>query len=370
MTFFRKEKLLFIITLYSSSFSSYVVSMESLSIQPGSRAMAMAGVFSAQADDSSAIWYNPSALIHYDYIKQDFTFEVGQRSFVADTNKNNRRYNTEIFPKYIAYYSRTKLKINGKYPMGIGLSYFSAYKNKLNINVAKSLVTDVEFGDVEVNSHQISSMINLNISKVLSLGGTVDFLWMRVDCLEYEPCVDNGPTGIGATLGGLYEIINHSDYVIKLGAVWRTSAKMSYLSTPSSGIGTVLSDYTPDRPDSKHVSISLQMPTPWFLMNSNLMLEQVAWSKTVNRGQSLSDYQNIGASVELMSFFSTGNAFATRTGVKLINNKTTGDLDAVVTAFGFGYELKKSHMIDIAYEFRKIRSTADIGSWSISYSWQ
>ena len=143
--------------------------MEEFVTIPGSRAMGMAGNFLAQADDSSAIWYNPAALVHYDFIKKDFTVEFGERLIAGKTNfftdsTTGKSLSTESTLKYVAAYSRTSKKINKTKPIGIGFSYFSPYKIRILIDAPQSLVTDKVFGEIDATYHQFSSMVSSAIS--------------------------------------------------------------------------------------------------------------------------------------------------------------------------------------------------------------
>jgi len=345
--------------------------LEGFANNPGTRAMGMAGAFTAQGDDSSAIWYNPSAPIHYNYIQQDFSFALTNRISSQDQRATDNLPSTEFFPNFLAYYTRTSFSLINQMPIGLGVSYFSPYKVNVYIDAPQSLVNDQEFGGVNARYHQFSSMINLAPSPALSIGGTIDFLWLNINCKNYKPCVDFGPTAFGASLGGLYELVNNQHYVLNVGATWRSRAKLVYRSTPSSGIGGVLTDYVPDRPDTKNIGLSLQIPTSLMLVNSNIVIERVAWSSTVEQGKLLSNYHNIGSSIELMSLTKSGKSFAARIGGKLLNNRSTGNFDVAIASLGFGYEVIKSHMIDFAFEHRKFRTTdSTTNAWSVSYSWQ
>jgi len=367
---FNKCKVLSIFFILTGAFNT-AFAVEGFANQPGTRALGLAGAFTALADDASAIWYNPAALAHYDFIESDFTIELGQRIISQDENSSNNSITTESLLKYAAVYTRNPLILNKKLPIGIGASYFSPYKMKIEIDAPQSALTDRIFGEIDATYHQVSSMINYSVSPKLSLGGTIDFIWLNINCFAYSPCVDKGPTGFGATFSGLYELIRNKDYTIRIGANWRSTAKLYYRNTPSSGIGTVLTDYIPDRPDTKNIGISLQYPTFWALINTNLILENVSWSSSNKRGKPLYDYQNIGSSIELLSVTQSGKSYAIRFGSKLLNNKTTGIYEYAIATFGAGYEFKKGHLIDIAYEYKKLRKIdINTNTWSISYSWQ
>jgi len=353
------------ITLVICAVSS-VHSSEEYAAYPGSRAAAMAGVFTAQADDSTAIWYNAAALAQYDFVKGDATLEFGQRP-VSD----NGSLSTESFLKYAAAYSRLNLPNFQKTPVGIGISYFSPIKLTRHIDAPQSLVNDNEFGNINTTYHQISSMATVAVGRSLSFGATLDFIWLSIDCVNYSPCVDNGPTALGSSLSTMLNLIDNKSIKIQMAATWRTKAKLAYRSTPQSGIGTVLIDYVPDRPDSKTLGFNLQIPSTWVLINTNIIYERVAWSSSIERGDLLNDFQNVGASVEFASLTGSGKTYSLRAGSKLSENRRSGEIDIGIVAMGIGYEVKRTHVIDIAYvytKFRHLKNNAQI--WSLSYSWQ
>ncbi len=63
-----------IMSLWNYPVSAY----EQYFTYPGTRAMGMAGSFIAQANDSSAVWYNPAGLMQPGAPKFDLTAEYGK----------------------------------------------------------------------------------------------------------------------------------------------------------------------------------------------------------------------------------------------------------------------------------------------------
>ena len=70
-----------IITLVSFLTPAY----DLLKYSPGSRTMAMAGVFSPQADDSTAIWHNPAGVAVTGYFdsSMDFVQDSPQKTRIS-----------------------------------------------------------------------------------------------------------------------------------------------------------------------------------------------------------------------------------------------------------------------------------------------
>jgi len=84
----------------------------------GTRAMGMAGAFIVQANDSSAIWYNPAGLAQPGAPKFDLTIEYGQVPKRSDAGE----YGGEGNLKFASYLYNDSIK----HPwIGIGgISYF------------------------------------------------------------------------------------------------------------------------------------------------------------------------------------------------------------------------------------------------------
>jgi len=336
---------------------------------PGTRAAGLAGAFSAQGDDSSAIWYNPGSLVHYDFIQQDLTLDYGHR-IINEISNSSPKLSTENYLKFAAFYKRSPTKLLGK-SFGLGVAYFSPYKLRLFVDAPQSLVNENAFGAVTAEYHQLSPMINVSVTPSTSIGVTFDVFWLNIDCLTYNPCVDYGPTGIASSFGLLHELVTSTDYSLRLSATWHLKANLGYSSTPNSGIGTVLVNYLPSRPDSKTLGLNWQVPTSKAVINSNIVLEKVSWSDTISKGKSLDNYINLASGVEFLSQTNAGKSYSVRMGGKIINNEKTQKIDKAIATVGFGYEVIDSNILDISIIYEKFRGyDDDLTAWSISYSWQ
>ena len=349
---------------------------EGLSKNPGTRAMGMAGVFSAQSDDSSAIWYNPGAIALYKYISSDITIELGQRPISGENidSLNDNIYensDSETTLNFLAAYTRNIPFIKNNKYVGIGFSYFSPYNLQINVNAAINALSEIPYGYINAKYHQFSSLISARAHNKLSIGATFDFIWIDIECLEFQPCVQTGPTAIGVKFGALYEAIRTKELTLKISALWQSEAETQYFSKPNSGIGSILNEYLPNRPNMFGIGASLQKPTPWMLITSNVIYESVNWSSSINKGKQLTDYHNIGVSFELMTNVKSGNSFGLRVGSKLMQSKESISSDVLINAIGLGYEIKRRHIIDVAIENRRVNGIDENSNYvTLSYAWQ
>jgi len=349
---------------------------EGLSKNPGTRAMGMAGVFSAQSDDSSAIWYNPGAIALYKYISSDITIELGQRPISGENidSLNDNIYensDSETTLNFLAAYTRNIPFIKNNKYVGIGFSYFSPYNLQINVNAAINALSEIPYGYINAKYHQFSSLISARAHNKLSIGATFDFIWIDIECLEFQPCVQTGPTAIGVKFGALYEAIRTKELTLKISTLWQSEAETQYFSKPNSGIGSILNEYLPNRPNMFGIGASLQKPTPWMLITSNVIYESVNWSSSINKGKQLTDYHNIGVSFELMTNVKSGNSFGLRVGSKLMQSKESISSDVLINAIGLGYEIKRRHIIDVAIENRRVNGIDENSNYvTLSYAWQ
>lgn len=381
MAFFdyRHNKVLnqnrYIICLFVCTLPLTAFAFEPYALQPGTRAAAMAGVFSPQADDSSAIWYNPAGLKRKGAVATDIAIDIAQMaSQQIDPSQSNDS------PQYGD--SNTSLRFAGAYAdhipwltdsdgaFGTGLAYMTLYQLQINVDEPRSLIDPTPFGLVEANYRQVSFLLSSSVNNGLSLGATVDAVWSSISCLQYQPCVENDPAGIGASIGAMVDVFTSEAGNIKLGATWRSKADVSYSGTSNSGIGTVLESYLPARPETRNFSLNLQIPAAWAFMNVNLMAERVLWSKAAAPGQALPDYTNIGFSTELLFTQSGESSWAVRGGYK--NSRSYGEHlmpSADTWAFGGGYLFLGHHAVDLAYEARKMDASGENTTESVSLSY-
>ena len=136
----RSALLLLAIGTNAFAFEAYVTN-------PGTRAMGMAGVFAAQADDSSAIWYNPGGLARANIIKRDFTVEWGG---IAAANAQH------------GFSDAQALKFAGAYAgdvwdmpvLGAGVAYVVPYELSFDVTQRVSSLSAQTYGDITATYRQ------------------------------------------------------------------------------------------------------------------------------------------------------------------------------------------------------------------------
>jgi long-subunit fatty acid transport protein len=353
---------------------------EPYSLQPSTRAASMAGIFSAQADDSSAIWYNPAGLKRNNSISSEITIDYAQqitreaKKATASTAEGTEYGEEKNGLRFAAgYMDRLPFLTKSDGRWGTGLAYLTLNRLTIDINEPQSPVTTDTFGLIETVNHQVSWLLGVSLTPNLSLGGTVDFVWTDVECLEFSPCVDNPPTGWGGSVGLLYDVVKSERFNARIGAIWRSKADVGYASTPGSGIGTVLELYIPDRPESANLGINFQFPAAWAFINLNVIAEQVRWSQAAGSRQPLPDYTNWGIGSEWIFALADTSSLAFRAGYRQGNSNDINKLpDFQLLTTGVGYFFYKHHSIDLAYEYRDADFTNNNTSstLSISYSLQ
>lgn len=354
-------------------------SFEAYRNYPGSRAMGMAGGFSAQADDSSAIWYNPAGLTSSLGIDGDFSIEVASVPTV-----NNRQGK----PDSARYGNATgKLKFIGAYVnyvpffkdyknVSTGLALFKPYDLSVFVNENRDATDPAKlFGTVNSKYHQASAMLTKTLDKRLSIGGTADFVWTDIDCKEQGVnCVGNGPSGYGLTLGALYHFMIPGLSQFRVGIVWKNRAELDYSSTANPveypvSLGRELPDYLPGRPEHRTLALNMQTHEDGKLINLNVMTEQILWSKAAGNKLPLADYNKYGGSTEII-FTGFGKwTTSLRAGFSLSKPDNTGP-DITTWALGTGAGYAHRHFIDLAYETRKTDADANTKLVSLSYSCQ
>ena len=179
-------------------------------LQPSTRAASMAGVFSPQADDSSAIWYNPAGLKRAESISSEVSIDYAQqatRSVIKPTATTSEmsEYGEEMNGLRFAagYIDRLPFLTKSNDRWGTGIAYFTLSRLTINVDEPQSDINSDPFGLVTAVNRQVSWLIGVSLTSKLSFGGTIDYVWSDIDCLEFSPCVDNDPAGAGGSLGAV-----------------------------------------------------------------------------------------------------------------------------------------------------------------------
>lgn len=347
---------------------------------PSTRAASMAGVFSAQADDSSAIWYNPAGIKRSHTIAEEYSLDFSQqpvRSLTkpGSTSRETSHYGDSVNTLRFAaiYLDHIPFITNSSQNLGTGLAYIALNQLYINIDVAQTPLTTNTFGLVKASYRQLSWMLSGMSNEHLSFGATLDYVWAAVDCLEFPICVDNNPSGSGFSLGMLYDVYHDQQTQYNIGMLWRSKAALGYSSTPGSGIGKHLEAYLPERPGSWNFGANIQHSTGSSLLNLNFIYEEVLWSEATGRNPILPNYTNTGLGSEIIYSLSDGASLALRAGYRKAFSSNVNKLpDMQLWAAGFGYFFMHHHSIDLAIESRNtdFPSEKTSSTLSISYSLQ
>lgn len=357
-----KRPYLLIIGLLCQLTSVVAMGFEAYSLNPGSRAMSMAGVFSAQADDASASWYNPAGLaINADY----FSIEYSDLS----TQLPSGEYGHEGNVKFFVLTHRLK-KFLDLPPTSLAVSFQRNAHFLIDIEDFISPLSTQRFGLVDHSYKQFSLQAAQKLTKQLSLGISLDYVWSHIRCLQYEFCVSNSPAGVGPSFGLLLNLPKWVSGDINVGALWRIKTKVKYRNTPDRGIGSIINYYTPARPETRNLGLHWRLPFAHFSMNTNVLVEQVLWQEAIDsRGLINGDglnYTNWGLSSEILLPLST-KSIGLRLGYKESTPQGENFEKVRLLSSGFGFNLTKNYFVDFAIEQRKVGNVNDyFYSFSIS----
>ena len=341
---------------------------------PGSRAAGMAGVFTAQADDATAIWYNPAGLSRPGLTTSEASLDWGdlvgldrRGRFTADDSAIKfAGVHVSRLPEWKTFIQRP----------AVGIAVLRPYDIDVNITEPRSILDPTPFGQVAIDYFQVAFQASVGIGEHGAIGATYDVLWSDVECLTYSPCADDGPSGSGFTLALSY-LWPVSDLLQVTGAlVARTKASMDYDRVASSGIGRLLDDYAPDRPASLHAGVNIRATTSWGVANTNIDIGQVSWSDSVDGNIEFDpdgmDYTRLGLGAEIiLPLASAGLALRAGYARETPDDDRFADIDH--WTLGAGFAINARHFLDGALQWRDVTDDSNSESQqlvSISYSLQ
>ena len=359
---------------------SEIPAMELVNRNPGTRATAMAGLFTAQANDSSAIWYNPAGIASPQSAQFDSTvswseYHAGASGYdgsygPTDTILIQPKRNNINFAGVSSHGQVFAEKLTGIH--GAALGYYNPYTLVLNIDEPVSAQSTQTFGRVEVKYQELLFGLSAGHGDDFSYGGSLEFMGTDIECLDFSICVDNGPWGIGLIAGALYSKQLNAKTQLNVAGVWRSKISLAYSNKPQSGVGSVLDQYLPDRPQSATIGVGFSVATSANLIQFNSEYAYKWWSETSGDKNPLSDYSEFGFSGEILQPLTLGFTLAVRIGLKQ-SDAVTGELhpDFNTYSTGLGVAISERHFLDTAYEKRDVKD----GSYnsnliSASYSYQ
>lgn len=349
---------------------------------PGTRAMSMSGAFIAQADDSSAIWYNPAGLKQPGVIF-DFTVEAGNVPSLSDNNSYKTDH-TQLKFVSLGYNSTKSL-------WSFGASYFTPYNFSVYIPEKLFSSDTYPIGRVDAPYKQYSLAAARKFSDNFFIGATADFLESLIEAnnldIKYSEYYSSRISGLGGSVGALYKIFHSDALDLKVGAIYRTEARLTgksqdcSSSDPNScvsnkhGVGdSIISKYLPSRPESRAIGVNAGFNISVLRFGLNAGYEQTLWSKAFSSNKvdaSGLDYSKtmLGGEVIVpisssMIVFRAGQSESTPDDSKKYSTIKS-------SSYGLGLSISQNVVIDLATEDRAFSGDSKKYSfWSASASCQ
>jgi long-chain fatty acid transport protein len=150
--------------------------------EAGAKAMGMGFAFTAQADDPSAIYFNPAGLtqlkgqnvmVGLTYVRENGAEFTGTTPVDSPTAIKNETQKTLNFYIPNAYYTRTTNSGNVAYgvgifsPFGLGQEY-----NDRNTSIFRNQITKIDLKTIVVNP-----TIAFKVGEIVSVGAGIDYMW-------------------------------------------------------------------------------------------------------------------------------------------------------------------------------------------------
>lgn len=165
--------------------------------EAGAKAMGMAMAFTAQADDPSAIYYNPAGLIQLEgmnvmagvtYIRENGSEFTGSAPLTLGATASETQKDLNFFLPNV-YWTR---KASPDFAYGIGLfvpfGLAQEYKNK-DTNIFREQVDKVEIQTIVLNP-----TVAWKVNEILSVGAGIDFMWGKAILDQTVPALALPPT--------------------------------------------------------------------------------------------------------------------------------------------------------------------------------
>lgn len=311
----------------------------------GARAAGLAGIFVAQADDSSAAWYNPAATRLARGLELDASVEWGVAG-KADTSP----------VRSASMYAELR-------QWGLGAIYLSPFHYLTNVSAVANPLSGATYGNIDAVYRQASLTGAHNLGHDTAIGAALDLVWADVTCETHKPCVENGPLGPGASLSLAHRLSEKGGQEIVAGLLWRSAARLEYATTPSYGLGSVLTDYLPGRPETLSIGVRVSHMFYRSALNVNTAFDHIRWGDAAPRYENtVADTSRLGVGSELLMALNDVT-LSLRAGIaRIFPSNGTNDL---VFATGFGAVLERCHAVDAAFVADKSSNTV-----ALSYSYQ
>jgi long-chain fatty acid transport protein len=199
-------------------------------VQQGTAAMGQGNAFVAEANDASAVYYNPAGLnqIKRAQVYQGSFFNYPDREYSGggqDSQTNHRFYRSLTAYIAIPVHNRVALGLGFFSPFGMGTAWPPTWAGRY-VTTYSSLKT-----------YCLNPVVSVKVLENLSLAAGVDVLWSKVRLKRKVPVVVQGRSfpdgevelngegkGSGYNLGLLYEPLSG----VKLGVAYRSQIKVNH----------------------------------------------------------------------------------------------------------------------------------------------
>jgi long-chain fatty acid transport protein len=199
-------------------------------VQQGTAAMGQGNAFVAEANDASAIFYNPAGLnqIKRAQVYQGSFFNYPDREYSGggiDSQTNHRIYRSLTAYVAIPVHDRVALGFGFFSPFGMGTVWPPTWAGRY-ITTFSSLKT-----------YNLNPVVSVKVLENLSLAAGFDVLWSKVRLMRKTPVVFRGKafpdgefeftgegSGAGYNLGVHYEPLTG----VKLGVAYRSQIKVTH----------------------------------------------------------------------------------------------------------------------------------------------
>ncbi len=193
-------------------------------VQQGTAAMAQGNAFVAEADDPSAVYYNPAGLtqLQRPQVYLGTVFNYPHREYqgdLGDTYKTRHRfYESGSFYLAVPVHSRVVLGFGYFTPFGLGTDWPAEWTGRYITTYSR------------LKTYNLNPTIAVKVLKNLSVGGGIDLLWSDVRLrrkisLIPRPLIDikSDLSGDGFGVGGNFGVLYEPVPGVKFGASYRSA---------------------------------------------------------------------------------------------------------------------------------------------------
>lgn len=329
------------------AFPLNAVALERYLAFPSTRAMGMSGAFVAQANDSSAMWYNIAGL-----------GRPGAREFSIE-QANTPSTNPDDDSEDVKFLS---ISFGGN-GVGGGFAYYTPYKD-ISINHAALGTVDLDYE-------------SLMFGEGVKVGNAYWGFGLSIDEVlpHFSGSSSDSVTDMSLMLGFQYQAISNEHLTLNLGVSYRTGSDFDFYDYGSDwDVQDALDASVPDFPTRMSYGLNLEIPVPIGLLSLNYDQEDIG--ETGDDGPETAAMARTAYGIEFHFAVSSSIALSLRTGRSETAPEETGaSPDIIISSTGFGLGFGQKHYLDFATESRSFKTpsgteTDAIEYTSMSYSYQ